>query len=461
MIGRPLRLRPGTVTHGLGPANMMSTRGLLLLQNLLFLVALGGLYYQPFGVLVYTLTGISFNFAILRLLFLVLTTAFVVILARVRWPTLIYLPLFLTVVLLITLLNPTARVGMQDIAGVLVMPLSLVMALSCRRGQKKHERWGTISVVLGMFLWSFFGFAQYITNKPLFLQELLGARKLDLYNINYIWEFQQHVRAFSLFYSNGYYAFFLNLAFCLSAAFALLNLHKRERGRAALWSALAAFFILAVYTSLTRTALLQVALALAVLLAVSTSLNHKGLGRINKKKRNSLLLRTLLLSTVSIGGLLWLASGIRTTQEYSQSLSNTQSLSVRFGNWSALTDYFSKHPRALLLGELITSNEVMTSSSSLMEAGGERRALIVDNGYLALLIFGGLPYLILVLSLQIYVIREVVGDFLRFRSGYALGMLAFLASAFLYNYFGSMNDMIALVSVFYLVTSVGWKVNRA
>jgi len=428
--------------------------GISLLQNILFLVALIGLYYQPLGVLAYILTGTSLNFAVLRLLFLVLGAAGILVYGKLNWPTLNYVLLFLFSAVFVILLHPESVVNIQDIAGILIMPLSVILSLSCRHAKSRHEQWATIAVVLGMAFWSLFGYAQYIMNQPLFLQELLRARNLDLYNINYIWEFQQHVRAFSLFYSNGYYAFFLNLAFCITTAFGILAIHQRERSKAIFWLGLSIFFIVAVYTSLTRTALLQVALALAILLAIATSLNHRRMKDTSRKKSNSLLLRTLLLSAISIGGLLWLASSVRTTQEYSRSLSNTQSLSVRFGNWNALTDYFSKHPRALFLGEMITSNEVMTSSSSLMEASGERRALIVDNGYLALLIFGGLPYLLLVLSLQIYVLREVVGDFLHSQSGYALGMIAFLASAFLYNYFGSMNDMIALVSVFYLVTSV-------
>lgn len=434
--------------------------GISLLQNILFLVAMMGLYYQPLGVLAYTLTGVSFNFAILRILFLMLSVACILAYGKARWPTLGYAIMFIFAMLFIALVHPESTVRIQDVVGTLIMPLSLVAALSCRHARSEHERWAVVFVVIGMGFWSLFGYAQYITNQPLFLQELLRARNLDLYSINYIWEFQQHVRAFSLFYSNGYYAFFLNLAFCITTAFGLLAVYHRRRSKAILWFVASVFFILAVYTSLTRTALLQIALALTILLAVGASLNHRKMGGMSRRKRSSLLMRTLLLSGLSIGALLWLASSVRATQEYSTSLSNTQSLSVRFGNWNALTDYFSKHPRALFLGEMITSNEVITSSSSLIEASGERRALIVDNGYLALLIFGGLPYLLLVLSLQIYIIREVVGDFLHSQSGYALGMIAFLASAFLYNYFGSMNDMIAIVSVFYLVTSAGKRASK-
>lgn len=288
------------------------------------------------------------------------------------------------------------------------------------------------------------GVLQYVLNEPLLLEASLGARNLNLQDINYIWGFHDQTRAFGLFYSNGYYAFVLNLAVLLTYALALSQ--GRKWGRWG-WFLLFLGLLGAEYMALTRTGLVQTGVGIVLIHLI------RGLSRYSAKGRR-VLIASLVVTVVSAAALLTYAAIAVGGASNPGGLGDSQSLGIRYRNWQQiLSQVRPEHPE-FWWGQLLTANDLVIQAGKLRPAQDLTNSdeIIVDNGYIANLLFGGVIFVLLVLAIHLLACYDAVRAAVRLRSIYSTAMAAFLISALIYNIFGTMNDMILLVVIYYYLT---------
>jgi len=165
------------------------------------------LFSQPISTLIFAASGLSFSFNILYIIvsaFLILSLGQKMLLSIWQFTCLI--------IVMISLLSTALFSHSIDNSfsiGVLVQCILVITAINIERVDSRRLKKYYVYFLIMMIPNIIVGVAQIISQKPIFVDAVLGAQNSDVRNVNNIWQFGENIRSFGLFYSNGYFGIYL------------------------------------------------------------------------------------------------------------------------------------------------------------------------------------------------------------------------------------------------------------
>lgn len=384
------------------------------------------LFAQPITVLTYSIFKKSFNTNFIYVL--VLSLALLSILRKMKvmiWQICLFIFILVSVLISnLVFVNNDIIFGLSIIIQCSIAILSINNFDPRRKNVEIYYKWFILFMVPNIII----GIAQAITGNPLFIDSVIGAQGLDTNKINNIWQFGENTRSFGLFYSNGYYALYL-------VGFACFAAYLTRKNKAILLATLI-ISATALYFTYTRTAYVQsltAAVALFILLAC-----------LKWKLKPPIVFAMQCLCSISIFYFI-LMYGIGSSN--AQDLSNSQSLIIRYENWEKIVNFMFSKPYNLIFGTGVSANDIIITDIIKKSNLATNYSIIVDNGYLAYVIYGGLILLFLQLFLQYKIFRSIYSNILLNKYIFLLPALVFLSSMPIYNMFGNLNSSILILSI--------------
>ena len=203
----------------------------LLLGYLVFTL----LFSQPLSVMLSVITNFRVNFAYINVFIGVIIILLVSRRSYIEASTILAI-VFLIVSSFITFTFSGFESIISSISYI-VQSISALLLISYSKSQRRD-------LSLKNMCWIFFiftipsiiiGFIQNISNSPVFLEYVLKSQDISLNTINNVWQFGDKTRAFGLFYTNGYYGFYLVFLIILFVCRIIFGRRRRilyEIGRA-------------------------------------------------------------------------------------------------------------------------------------------------------------------------------------------------------------------------------------
>jgi len=278
------------------------------------------------------------------------------------------------------------------------------------------------------------GVAQFVTQKPLFIETTLLSLGIDINSAIKIWEFFGRTRAFSLFLSTGYFVMFINLLFLISVSMLLVSENFRAKIKALVITIISGVVL---YMTQTRVGYVQLLVGTITVGLLYYSRKHRwlGVGRI--------IGVVLIVSIGIIMITLYMAMNEPAQIEERPDLLNPASLQIRTSNWDKILNSISINQFNFWFGNLLFSNNIMIGLGQISKYA-DPDSIIVDNGYMALFMFGGLLFTIITTFAMIISSYKILGLARDIWSPVAIGFAAYITSIVLANFYGSFWDQFAL-----------------
>jgi len=134
-------------------------------------------------------------------------------------------------------------------------------------------------------------------------------------------------------------------------------------------------------------------------------------------------------------------------------LANNQSLIIRYQNWTSILGKLSSDPYAMLFGYGVSANDVLLNEKIIKSDRPTNLSIIVDNGYLAYIIFGGVFLLLIQVFLQYKVFKSLYLSYVSGKDKTMFYLLIFYCSTPIYNLFGNLNSSILLLGIVPIIFS--------
>lgn len=396
------------------------------INNLIPIIVMTLVFSQPITVLIYSLFKVSLNINLFYLIAL-----FIVLLNILKDMKLRTWQAFFFLFLIASLSLPNLLSINNDIIfGLVIMVQYFVAALSMngfnpkRNSIEAYYKWFIIFMIPNIIL----GIAQSVFNRPIFIESVIGAQGIDINKINNIWNFGESTRSFGLFYSNGYYAMYLVGFICFSMYFYKKNV--------VMLVAVVSISAAALYFTYTRTAYVQVAVGIISLGVLSICIKYR-------LRAISMFLSHIFYTILIFSGII--IFGMRNTS--SNELSNNQSLIIRYENWEKIINFITYNPSHLLFGSGVSANDVIIKNGIEKSNLATTFSIIVDNGYLAYTIYGGILLLALYIVLQYKIFKTIYEKVVLREYFFLIPAIVFLSSMPVYNMFGNLNSSIIILSI--------------
>lgn len=388
-------------------------------------------FSQPLSVVLSIITGFSINFAYISAFMDIVIVLIVVKRSSVENRMFLAIVIIFVSIVITYIFSgfesPVSSISylIQNVSALLLMSYS---------GKQKNPL--SLKQMYGIFFFSMspsiiVGFVQNITSTPIFLDYILKSQNISLDSVNNVWQFGDKTRAFGLFYTNGYYGFYL--IFLITLYICKTVFLKRWR---ILSFALLVLFLIALYGTYTRTAYANLVLVLALIPAIFF---------VRKMKIRALSTFIILQLVVGIFFAMIVIYSSKSGND-SSSLTNSQSITIRTENWAKIIRNLKYRPE-IIYGYGVTSNEIVIDKKISVSDRGTLNSVIVDNGYMATLISGGIILLAIQIFVQYSFFSRLYKMYLERQNVYNLSALAFYSSVTLYNLFGNLNSSILIIGI--------------